>query len=159
MANITIIGAGFGALTAIRALRRQSPDAHITLVAPAEELLYYPSLIWIPSGLRNSEDLRIPLTDFCARESIHFYQGRVTGIKHGGRAVVTDCGEIGNDALIIASGGRFLKSLPGIEHAITLCAGTAAADNIRDRLQNMHYSRNFKWHRQFHRQRSPECHT
>jgi sulfide:quinone oxidoreductase len=37
--------------------------------------------------------------------------------------------------LAIATGGRFLKKLPGIEHAITPCEGVAAAERIRDRLQ------------------------
>ena len=33
--------------------------------------------------------------------------------------MLTDGGTIANDALLIASGGRFLKALPGIEHALT----------------------------------------
>ena len=53
------------------------------------------------------------------------------------RQVLTDHGEIENDALIIATGGRFLKGMPGIEHALTLCEGVAAAERIRDRLNEM----------------------
>jgi sulfide:quinone oxidoreductase len=51
--------------------------------------------------------------------------------------VVTDQGEVRNDGLIIASGGRFIKKLPGIEHAITPCGGIPAAVEIRDRLATM----------------------
>jgi sulfide:quinone oxidoreductase len=50
---------------------------------------------------------------------------------------VTDKGEVGNDALLIASGGRFIKKLPGIEHVITPCEGVPAAVSIRDRLNEM----------------------
>jgi sulfide:quinone oxidoreductase len=50
---------------------------------------------------------------------------------------VTSAGEIANDALVIATGGRFLKKLPGIEHAITPCEGITAAERIRDRLREM----------------------
>jgi sulfide:quinone oxidoreductase len=46
----------------------------------------------------------------------------------------TTAGEIENDGLIIASGGRFIKKLPGIEHAITPCEGIAATVKIRERL-------------------------
>jgi sulfide:quinone oxidoreductase len=134
MAKITIIGAGFGGLTAVRALRRRLPDAEITLIAPKAEFVYYPSLIWIPVGLRRGEDLRIPLERFFARQKVEFHQGRVTGLKDGGRTVVTDMGEVGNDALIIASGGRGIKKLPGIEHSIAICDGIEAAEAIRDRL-------------------------
>jgi sulfide:quinone oxidoreductase len=42
-----------------------------------------------------------------------------------------------NAAVVIARGGRFIKKLPGIEHAITPCEGIAAAEQIRDRLRAM----------------------
>jgi sulfide:quinone oxidoreductase len=51
--------------------------------------------------------------------------------------VITDKGEFKNDGLIIASGGRFIKKLPGIEHAITPCEGIPAAELIGERLKSM----------------------
>jgi hypothetical protein len=59
----------------------------------------------------------------------------VTGLQDGGRTVLTSAGALPNDALLIATGGRFIKKLPGIEHAITPCEGIAAAEQIRDRLR------------------------
>ena len=53
------------------------------------------------------------------------------------RQVQTTAGEVANDALVIATGGRFIKKLHGIEHAITPCEGIAAAEKIRDRLRAM----------------------
>ena len=135
--RIAILGAGFAALTAVKELRRRMPDADITLIAPAAEFVYYPSLIWVPSGLRRGEDLRFILYGWLVKQRIQFWQGRVTGIAEGGRKVLTDKGEITNDALLIASGGRFLKALPGIEHAITICEGISAAETMRDRLASM----------------------
>jgi sulfide:quinone oxidoreductase len=136
-ARITIIGAGFAALTAARELRQRLPTADITLVSPATEFVYYPGLIWVPSGLRRGEELRVNLDAWLARHRISLHQGRVTGVSEGGRKVLTDRGEITNDALMIASGGRFLKAMPGIEHALTICAGISAAEMIRDRLAAM----------------------
>jgi sulfide:quinone oxidoreductase len=132
--RIAILGAGFAALTAARTLRQRLPDAAITLVAPATEFVYYPSLIWVPSGLRKGDDLRLDLTAWLKRQRVELRQARVTGLAEGGRKVLTDAGELANDALLIASGGRFLKTLPGIEHAITICEGIAAAEAVRDRL-------------------------
>ena len=57
--RITVVGAGFAGLSAIRELRRRDPQAEITLVAPRAELHYLPGIIWIPSGLRRREDLVI----------------------------------------------------------------------------------------------------
>lgn len=135
--NITIIGSGFAALTAVRELHKRNRAARITVIAPKAEFIFLPSLIWIPSGIRKGDDLRIPLDNFFARMGVEFVAAEVTGLKDGGRTVVTSAGEVSNDALLIASGGRFIKKLPGIEHAITPCEGIAAAQKIRDRLQAM----------------------
>lgn len=137
MKNITIIGAGFAGLTAVRQLRKQDKNCEITLIAPRAELHYLPSLIWVPSGLRKREDIIVPLDNFFRRMNVKFHKARVTGMREGGRVVETDNGEVSNDGLIIASGGRFIKKLPGIEHAITPCEGIDAAEKIRDRIAEM----------------------
>lgn len=137
MKKITIVGAGFGALTAARKLRLADKSLEITLVAPRPEFIYLPSLIWIPSGRRNPEDVRIPLQHFFSKYDIKYQQGSATGLEDFGRTLITTHGKIENDGLIIASGGRFIKKLPGIEHAITPCEGIPAAVKIRDRLQEL----------------------
>ncbi len=137
MKNITIIGSGFAGLTAVRQLRKQDKHCEITLISPRAELQYLPSLIWIPNGLRRREDILIPLQNFFKRMNVKFHAARVTGLRDGGRIVETDNGEIKNDGLIIASGGRFIKKLPGIENAITPCEGIDAAEAIRDQLNSM----------------------
>ncbi len=135
--HIVILGAGFAALTALRELRRQAPQARITLIAPKAEFIYLPSLIWIPSGLRSGADLTLSLDRFLQDHGARFIGGHVTGLKNGGRTVVTNCGEVANDALLIATGARFIRKLPGIEHALTLCEGIASAQAIRDRINAM----------------------
>ena len=139
--HIVILGAGFAALTAVRTLRKADKNVRITLVAPKPEFHYLPSLIWIPTGLRKAEELIHPLEGFFRRHDVTYHAGRVTGLANGGRTVLTDTGEIANDGLIIATGGRFLKKLPGIENALTLCEGVGAAETIRDRLQALESGR------------------
>ncbi len=68
--RITVIGAGFGALSAVRELRARDRDAEITLVAPRAELHYLPGIIWIPSGLRTREQLVVPLGNFFHRMNV-----------------------------------------------------------------------------------------
>jgi sulfide:quinone oxidoreductase len=136
-ARITVLGAGFGALSTVRELRRRDRAARITLVAPRAELHYLPGIIWIPSGLRTRADLVVPLDHFLRRMDVAFHAAEVTGLADSGRTVQTTQGEVANDALVIATGGRFIKKLPGIEHAITPCEGITAAERIRDRLREM----------------------
>lgn len=135
--RVTVIGAGFGALSTVRELRRRDAPVDITVVSPRAELHYLPGIIWIPSGLRTRDQLVVPLQAFFQRMRVTHLVADVTGLREGGRVVDTSQGEIRNDALVIASGGRFIKKLPGIEHAITPCEGIAAAEQIRDRLRQM----------------------
>ncbi|MGB5259385.1 MAG: FAD-dependent oxidoreductase [Gammaproteobacteria bacterium] len=137
MQRITVVGTGFGALTAVRTLRKLAPQADITVIGTQPEFLYYPSLIWIPSGMRSGADVTINLENFFRRQQVTFHQATASGIRDGGRVVETDHGEIGNDGLIIASGGRYLTKLPGIEHAAIPCRGLADAERIRDRLNEL----------------------
>jgi sulfide:quinone oxidoreductase len=135
--RIAVLGAGFAGLSTLRELRRADAQAELTLVAPRAELHYLPGIIWIPSGLRRREDLIVPLDGFLKRLRVRFVQAEVQGLADGGRIVQTTAGPVENDALVIATGGRFIKKLPGIEHAITPCEGIAAAERIRDRLREM----------------------
>ncbi|MCK5726869.1 MAG: FAD-dependent oxidoreductase [Thiotrichaceae bacterium] len=137
MSKISIIGAGFAALTAAKKYRKLDPTAEITLIAPKAEFIYFPSLIWIPCGLRTGDDLRVDLNNFISKQNLKFHAGTVTGLEDAGRTVITDKGNVENDGLIIASGGRFIKKLPGIEHALTLCEGISATEKIAERLKAM----------------------
>ena len=134
MQRVTIVGSGFAALTAIKTLRKAERDLDITVVSPKAEFHYLPGAIWIPSKIREPEDLIIPLEPFFQRMGVKHLQAEATGLSDDGRVLKTSQGEIENDGLIIASGGRFIKKLPGIEHAITPCEGIAATMQIRERL-------------------------
>ena len=137
MPRITVIGAGFGALTAIRKLRASDAEVQIDIIAPKPEFVYFPGTIWIPTGLRKPEDLVVPLHNFFRRMKVTYHKAEATGLRDGGRTVETSTGDIANDGLIIASGGRFLKKLPGIEHSILPCGGIDATVDMRDRIAAM----------------------
>ncbi|QKQ24311.1 FAD-dependent oxidoreductase [Candidatus Ruthia endofausta] len=137
MKKITIIGSGFAGLTAVRTLRKSDRHAQITLISPRAELVYMPSLIWVPSGIVSKKDIVVPLDRFFKRMNIRYIASEVTGLANHARTVFTLTGEYENDALIIASGGQFLKKLSGIEHAIMPYEGLSAVEQIRDRIQAM----------------------
>ena len=138
MSGITVIGSSFGAISAIRALRKRDARVPINVLAPRPELVYNASLIWVPTGLRRGNALRVPLQDFFARHNVRYVAGRARGLEQAGRQVLTDDGQtLENDGLIIASGARHIRKLPGIEHALTLCEGIEAAEAIQARLQGM----------------------
>jgi sulfide:quinone oxidoreductase len=134
MPRVTIVGSGFAALTAVHSLRKAAIDTDITLVSPRAELVYYPGLIWVPTGLRTGEDLRLPLDSFFRRMGVEHLAAEATGLRNGGRILESTAGDIANDGLIIGCGGRYMKKLPGIERAIIPCESIGTAQRIRDRL-------------------------
>jgi NADPH-dependent 2,4-dienoyl-CoA reductase/sulfur reductase-like enzyme len=74
MSRVTVVGAGFAALTAVRKLRAADPKLTIDLVAPKPEFVYYPGTIWIPTGLREPQDLVIPLDNFFRRHRVDYHR-------------------------------------------------------------------------------------
>jgi len=134
-ARITVAGAGFAAITGVRELRKQLPDARITLVAPTSVFVYLPSLIWVPFGLRKGDDLRYDILPLLAKLRVSYVRASVTGISDDGRTLQTDAGDIENEAVLIATGGRYIKKLPGIENVITICEGVEAAEKMGERLR------------------------
>ena len=134
-AHIIVLGTGFGALSTVRAVRAGGCTDPITMIGPRAELHYLPGTIWIPSGLRTRADLVVPLGNFFQRMNVQHHQASVTGLSDDGRVVHTTAGDVANHALVIASGARFIRKLPGIEHAIIPCEGIDAAERVRDRLR------------------------
>jgi len=136
--HTVVIGSGFAGLTAIRQLRSQGYNAPITLISPRPIFFYFPSLIWVPAGKRSENDLTFSLEQFFARYNVDYHRGSVSKILHSENKVITESGaEINFDTLIIGSGGRFIKKLPGIEHVFTPCEGYAPTKAYTDRLNKL----------------------
>ena len=87
--------------------------------------------------MRQPEDLVVPLRNFFARMGVSYHQAAAEGLRDGGRVVITDQGELNNDGLIIACGGRFIRKLPGIEHSFLPCGGVEVTAQVRDRLADL----------------------
>jgi sulfide:quinone oxidoreductase len=137
MTDTLVIGSGFAGCTAVRTLRKLGYRDRITLVSPKPELFYYPSLIWVPAGRRTEAELRIDLAGFFRKHDVEYKQGSVTGLDPQARIARTDTAEVGYDYLIIAGGGRYLRKLPGIEHAHIACAGWEPTKAFSDALAQM----------------------
>lgn len=137
MSHIAIVGAGFAACKAVKTLRKQGFEGRISLLAPRAELFYFPSLIWVPAGKRSHEDLTVPLHDFLRRNRVDFIETRVTGLQPEQKRLVHEHGELDYDGLLIASGGRYIRKLPGIEHACIACAGWDDTKRFADELARL----------------------
>jgi len=101
--RVVIIGAGFGGLTATRALRRLPVD--VTLVDRNNYHLFSPLLYQVASALLSPGDIAQPVRKLIRPvRNAEFRLGNVTSIDLDGRVVHTDRGSVAYDHLIVAAG-------------------------------------------------------
>jgi sulfide:quinone oxidoreductase len=128
MANIVVVGGNFAGLTSALELRRHLPDDRhrIVLISRMDHFLFVPSLIWVPFGEREIEDITLPLTDILGGRAIEFVHDEATLIDPMERTVDTRSGaRYSFDFLVIATGPKLDWSIPGTgPHGYTQCICT-----------------------------------
>jgi len=142
MNAVTIIGAGFGALTAAQTLRKLDRSLRIDLIAPRPVFAFYPGMIWIPTGKAATQEMEVPLKRFFDRMRVSYHPGKVRGMSPDARSVqVGDHDgnhdgnhDLANDGLIIASGTSFRNQPAGCEHSFRPCGGVAEIKRLTERL-------------------------
>jgi sulfide:quinone oxidoreductase len=143
MANILILGGGFGGLvTAERLSNLLGRDHQITLVAPKDKFTFYPALVHLAFGDCTPDeitsDLRTRLDDL----GVRFVKGEMIRINPSSRTVEVAGddvnGEIGYDYLVIAPGRRLAtEKVPGFfEHADHLL-GVGAAIRFGEKVRDL----------------------
>lgn len=142
MANILILGGGFGGLmTAERLVSSLDSTHQITLVSPNRNFTFYPALVHLAFGDCEPEDLQFDLQIKLNDLGVRFIQGETLRINHHRKTVeITGddvSGEIGYDFLIIAPGRRLAteKVAGFFEHAHHLL-GAKAAQKFGEAVNN-----------------------
>ena len=111
MANILIVGGGFGGVVAAESLAKQIGTEHqITLVSRSSKFIFYPELVRLAFGKCEPEDISFDLREAMLDRRVRFIEGEVARIKPSSREVVLAhgdvTGELPYDYLILAPGRR-----------------------------------------------------
>ena len=111
MANILILGAGFGGLVAAESLSKEIGDEHqITLISRSREFVFYPELVRLAFGHCEPDDIRFDVREAMLSRRVRFIQGEVARIEPESHRVRLAHGELEGDLsydyLIIALGRR-----------------------------------------------------
>ncbi len=133
MANIIILGGGFGGVVAAERLAKTLGGEHqITLVSRDREFVFYPALVRLAFGFCTPEDVSFDLRSAMLDRRIRFVEGEVARLDPHERRVTLSHGdvegELGYDYLIYALGRRLAtEHVPGFfEHANHLLSVEAA---------------------------------
>ncbi len=111
MANVLILGGGFGGVVAAESLaKRLGEDHHITLVSRSSQFVFYPALVRLVFGNCEPDDVSFDLRRSMLERRVNFIEAEVARLDLEQRKVVIAHGEVeGNlnyDYLIFALGRR-----------------------------------------------------
>jgi len=111
MANILILGGGFGGVIAAETLAKEVGKEHqITLVSRSPKFIFYPELVRLAFGKCEPEDISFDLREAMLDRRVRFIQAEVARIKPESRRVILAHGEVDGelpyDYLILALGRR-----------------------------------------------------
>jgi sulfide:quinone oxidoreductase len=115
--RVVVLGSSFAGLTAALELRKRVGDRHeIVVLDPRADFTFIPSLIWLPFGLRDVEDVTFPLEPLYRSKGIRFVNDAATKIDLDAHVVTTRSGEeIAYDRLLIGTGPRLaFEKVPGL---------------------------------------------
>ena len=129
-----VVGSSFAGLTAAFELRKHLDPVHeVVVIEPRDHFTFIPSLIWVPFGMRDPEDVTFDLEPVYSKKGIGFINEWATGFDLDGRKVMTSGGqEVSYDSLLVATGprlafekidglgpeGGFTQSVCNLEHAM-----------------------------------------
>jgi len=103
--TVVIVGAGFGGLRAVRALRKA--PVHVVLLDRHNYHLFQPLLYQVATAGLEPEQIAKPVRAILRRQpNFEFRMVEVTGVDFASRQVATDRGPVPYDFLILAVGGE-----------------------------------------------------
>lgn len=119
MANVLILGGGFGGLVAAEKLSSGLGSEHqITLVSNSQKFVFYPALVQVAFGKLEPEDISFDLRKKASEIGVRFIEGEVISINPQRRSahIAGDdfSGDIHYDYLVLALGRRLAtEKAPG----------------------------------------------
>jgi sulfide:quinone oxidoreductase len=122
--KVLVLGGNFGGMTAALAVSHElGGDVDVTVVSASDHFLFNPSLIWLPFGKRNRDEITFPIAPTLESHGIDFIHAAATAVDPNAKQVTIDNGRILDyDYLVIATGYRNKNDVvPGFhEHANTI---------------------------------------
>ena len=106
--RILVLGSNFAGITAaIEAKHKLGDDAEVTVVSPSDQFVFNPSLIWLPFGKRDRDDLTFDVAPTYDHAGVEFLHRAATRIDPDQHLVTLDDGSSrAYDYLVIATGYR-----------------------------------------------------
>src|SRR5688572_10981286 len=142
MANIIIVGGGFGGLVTAERLSALVGKSHqVTVVSLNDRFTFYPALLHLAFGECDAEDISFDLRSKLTDLGVRFVKAEMLRVKKDTQSIeVTGddvSGEIAYDRLVIASGRRLAtEKIPGFFEYANHLLGVRAAQRFGERVRD-----------------------
>ena len=122
--RVVVLGSSFAGLTAALELRKHLDERHeVVVLDPRDHFTFIPSLIWLPFGLRQPDEITFPLAPLYESKGIGYINEAAARIDTEAHVVTTSAGDaLPYDRLLIATEPRLaFEKTPGLgpEHGHT----------------------------------------
>src|SRR5579859_2819893 len=104
MKRVVVVGANFaGASAALEIKRKHKQDVEVTVIDRKEQSLYFPSLIWVPIGRREVNQVLVPRKPVFDKYGVKFVVDTAVSVDPDKQEVTTEkSGAFNYDELVIA---------------------------------------------------------
>lgn len=137
MKRIVVVGANFaGATAALEIKRKLKKNVDVTIIDRQENSLYFPSLIWVPIGRREINQVLIPRKPVFDKYGINFVLDTALSVDPDKQVVKTEKGTYSYDQLVIATGPKVNHDIaPGVRENSFYVGSVPGALAIREKLK------------------------
>ncbi len=135
MAQIVVLGGGFGGVVAATELRKKLGKEHkVILIDKSREHFFTPSLLWLILDERRPEEIKRALS-VLNKKGMEYLNAEVQKIDPVRKKVFTSAGETNYDYLIISLGAELAReTIPGYREAVNFYC-LKGAEVLRDELK------------------------
>jgi len=124
--RIVVVGTSFAGYTGAIELKEQlGSDHEVTVIAPSPQFVFIPSLIWVPFGLREADDISFDVRPVYEERGIRFVHASAQSFDLANRVVRTTAGDEPYDFLLIATGPKpdfeYVEGLSPEGHSLSIC--------------------------------------
>ena len=105
MSKVVVLGSNFGGLVAALSIRHELKDeVDVTVISPSDRFVFNPSLIWLPFGKRDVEDLSFRVAPTFEEHGVNFVNTAASSINADANSVTAGGSEYSYDYLVVATG-------------------------------------------------------
>jgi len=135
MKKALILGGGFAGVQA--AIELQKKDIfEVTLVSARDYLYLYPISIWVPTGEKSFNDVKVPLASISDAFGFRLLIDNVAEIKSSENKVICSEHTLEYDYLVVAIGADKMQH-KGQENTLSICGKPETSLAIRDALNSL----------------------